>query len=314
MALTRGLVRVLRHTVVGCLRYRVTGLAAEVAFWAILSLPPLVFGLTGAIGLIANRFPIAEITEIRHQALRYAEQFLTPNAVEELIAPTVDEVLGSSRLDIVSIGFLIALWSGSRATAVFVDAMAIMHGLEGQRGIIRTRVLSFGVYVAFLVGTAITLPLVLAGPALTQRILPEFLDWLAALYWPVVLLATTAVLVTVLHLATPIRSFWRAHLPGAVFTMAVWLLGSAALRWALIALTGGASIFGPLAAPIALLAWLYLIAIAVLIGGALNAAVTKVAPGFAGITAREAEHVLEASEEPDDEAEDAEEADKRPQA
>lgn len=295
MARRRGLVRIIRHTIVGCLRYRVTGLAAEVAFWAILSLPPLVFGLTGAIGFIANRFPIAEITEIRHQMLTYAEQFLTPNAVDELIAPTVDEVLGSNRLEVVSIGFLIALWSGSRATAVFVDAMAIMHGLEGARGLIRTRVLSFGVYVAFLVGTAITLPLVLAGPALTQRILPRFLEWLGTLYWPVVLLATTAVLVTVLHLATPIRSFWRAHMPGAVFTMVVWLLGSSALRWVLIALTGGASVFGPLAAPIALLAWLYLIAIAVLIGGALNASVAKVAPEFAGITARQAEQVLEAN-------------------
>src|SRR5204863_387883 len=35
-----------------CLRYRVTGLAAEAGFFALLSLPPLVLGLVGSIGLL----------------------------------------------------------------------------------------------------------------------------------------------------------------------------------------------------------------------------------------------------------------------
>ena len=40
--------RVVAHTFAACLHYRVTGLAAEAAFFAILSLPPLIFGLAGA--------------------------------------------------------------------------------------------------------------------------------------------------------------------------------------------------------------------------------------------------------------------------
>ncbi len=40
----------LKDTVDSCLRYRVTGLAAEAAFFAILSLPPLIFGLAGSVG------------------------------------------------------------------------------------------------------------------------------------------------------------------------------------------------------------------------------------------------------------------------
>ena len=46
--------RVLAQTLAACLRYRVTGLAAEAAFFAILSLPPLIFGLAGSIGFIAS--------------------------------------------------------------------------------------------------------------------------------------------------------------------------------------------------------------------------------------------------------------------
>ena len=50
------------------------------------------------------------------------------------------------------------------------------------------------------------------------------------------------------------------------------------VRWIIARAVGGASIYGPLAAPIVLLIWLYVLAIAVLIGAALNAAVETVWP------------------------------------
>lgn len=292
--------RVLWDTVGALLRYRVTGLAAEVAFFTLLSLPPLIFGLTGAIGFVARRFSLAETEEFRSQALTYAERFLTPDTVEQLIAPTLDEVLGSSRVDIVSIGFLVAVWSGSRAMAVFADTITIMFGLAGARSIVRTRILSFGVYLAFLIGGAILIPLVMVGPGMIRRLLPEQLSDFSLLYWPVVLIASIAVLMLLFHFATPVRHHWRAHLPGAALTIILWLIGSAVLRWALITLTGGTSIFGPLATPIALLAWLYLIAFAALSGASLNAAITKEAPRWAGITDSQAEHLLEDIEDDDE--------------
>lgn len=295
----RALGRILWHTVTACLRYRVTGLAAEVAFFAILSLPPLIFGLAGAVGVIAARVPVTTIEGFRAQILHYASRFITPDAVQQIIAPTLDDVLGQPRFEIVSLGFLVALWSGSRAMAVFVDTITIMYGLAGERGIVRTRILSFGVYVAFLVGGAITLPLVVAGPELVERVLPAVLDWLGEAYWPVVLFASVLVLGSLLYLSTPVRNRWRAHLPGAILAVLIWVLGSWGLRWAILLISGSTSIFGPLAAPIALLAWLYLVAFAVLVGGALNAAVAKVTPRFAGITPQQADHLLERDEDPD---------------
>ena len=75
----------------------------------------------------------------------------------------------------ISIGFVLALWSGSRALNVFVDTITIMHGLGGHRGIVKTRALSFVLYVLGLVTGVITLPLVVAGPALVRRPCPS--DW-----------------------------------------------------------------------------------------------------------------------------------------
>jgi membrane protein len=91
-------------------------------------------------------------------------------------------------------------------------------------------------------------------------------------YWPAVVLLSIGFLTTLYHLAVPVRKQWRFGLPGATFTLLLWILGSYFVRWALGFSAGGTSIYGPLAAPIAVLLWLYVLSIAVLIGAALNAA------------------------------------------
>jgi membrane protein len=263
--------RVVVQTFGACLRYRVTGLAAEAAFFALLSLPPLVFGLAGAIGFIAQRFDVTTVAEFRTQVLDLASRLLTPTAVNDVIAPTLDDVLFQGRFEIISIGFVIALWSGSRAVNVVVDTITIMYGLAGQRSILRTRALSFSAYVVFLFAAVILLPLVLAGPALVDRALPDRLGGVAYLYWPVVLVGTVVALAALYHLAVPVRTRWRSELPGAALTMLLWLGGSALLRLVLGLSIGSSSIYGPLAAPIAVLLWLYLISLALLVGAAFNA-------------------------------------------
>jgi membrane protein len=65
------------------------------------------------------------------------------------------------------------------------------------------------------------------------------------------------------------------------------VVGSALLRWVLVGTAhGSTSIYGPLAAPIAVLLWLYLLSIAVLIGAALNAAFDQLWPQSALSSAR----------------------------
>ena len=44
-------------------------------------------------------------------------------------------------------GFLVSVWSGSRALGVVIDTVSIMYGLGGRRGIVRTRALSLVLYV-----------------------------------------------------------------------------------------------------------------------------------------------------------------------
>lgn len=295
-ALRRGWRLVWRLTVAttkACLRYRVTGLAAEAGFFALLSLPPLVLGLVGAIGFIGQQMGASVVSELRAQLRQLTLTFLTADSVSSVILPTFDQVLRGGRADVVSIGFVLSLWSGSRALNVYVDTISIMYGLGGHRGIVRTRALSFSLYVATLLAGVVLFPLVLIGPSWLSRLLTSAnLDRLAALggsnylYWPVVTVVAVSGLTTLYHIATPIRSPWRRDLPGALLALVIWVLASFVLRWTIGESVDGASIYGPLATPIVVLIWLYFLAIAVLIGAALNSVLDGMFPTAARVLAR----------------------------
>jgi membrane protein len=281
--------RIVVATVASSMRYRVTGLAAEAAFFTVLSVPPLIFALAGAIGYLTESFSPDQVEHVRTAILDLASRFLTDTAVDRVIQPTIDDVLKGGRFDVISVGFVLALWSGSRAMHVFVDTITIMHGLSGHRGIVKTRALSFGLYLLAIVTGVVALPLAVAGPQLIHRWLPHRADFLVSFYWPAVLLASIFFLATLYHVSIPVRTRWRMNLPGAAFALGVWLLGGFLLREFLtITAADSRSIYGPLAAPIAVLLWLYILSIAVLVGAALNAAFDAVFPQPATARARSA--------------------------
>ena len=274
-------------TVGTCIRYRVTGLAAEAAFFAVLSIPPLIFALSGAVGYVSERLTDAQIEDVTEAVIDFASRVLIDGAVNRVIVPTLDDVLAGGRFDVISVGFVLALWSGSRALNVFVDTITVMHGLGGHRGIVKTRALSFVLYILGLVTGGITLPLVIAGPDLVDKALPQRLDFLNTLYWPTVVVLCICFLATLYHVSVPVRTNWSFNLPGAIFSLLAWIVGSYVLRWVLtVTAADSRSIYGPLAAPIAVLLWLYLVAIAVLIGAAVNAAFDTVFPQLSTTNAR----------------------------
>jgi len=262
-----------------CMRYRVTGLAAEAAFFAILSVPPLVFAMAGMIGYVSDQFSQADVEQVRQAVIDLSGRVLTEGAVNSVIVPTIDDVLGGGRFDVISLGFILALWSGSRALNVFVDTITIMHGLGGHRGIVKTRALSFVLYILAIITGVLTLPLVVAGPGLVRRALPEGVDVLVQFYWPIVIVLSICFLATLYHVSVPVRTNWSFNLPGATFALLAWIVGSFLLRWVLTETAADSrSIYGPLASPIAVLLWLYLLSLAVLVGAAVNAAFDSVFP------------------------------------
>jgi len=276
--LLRGVWALTRGTVSVCMRYRVTGLASEAGFFALLSLPPLILGMVAGVGFVGNALGADTVGDVQEQIRVYAGEIFASDSIVNTVTSSIDDVLSRGRLDLLSLAFALSLWSGSRVLNVFIDTISIMYGQGGERGIVRTRVLSFSLYTVALVVGAVVLPLVLLGPSLLQQILPAEMEFLLQLYWPVLSLLTLASLASLYHVSTPRRSAWVRDLPGAGLALVIWVAASFVLRVVISLSVGGTSIYGPLAASIVVLIWLYFLAIAVLIGAALNAASRELWP------------------------------------
>lgn len=277
----------LKDTVNSCMEYRVLGLAAEAAFFTLISIPPLLLGLIGSLGYL-DWVGADTVETLRNNVLEASAAVLSDKGVDQLARPLIDDVIKGGEPDVISLGFALALWSGSRAVNVFIDTITVMYGLDGRRGIVRTRVLAFGLYLVALVIGAVALPLMVAGPDAVLRLVPQAQWVVSVFYWPVVLLLSIVFLTTLYHVSVPVRSPWREDIPGALVALVMWVLCSFLLRLYLTSTVEGPTIYGSLAAPVAVLLWIGVSAFAVLVGAAVNAAIDHVWPSVATAAARRA--------------------------
>jgi membrane protein len=265
-------------------RDRVLGLAAEAGFWQLLSLPPLLLTLLGSIGYIGDAIGSNAVNSIRNSLLRGADDLLTDEVVNDVVRPTVDQILTHGRPDVISIGFVLALWTGSTAMATYVNTITIAYGQRDLRSAVRSRLLALRLFLVQVLTGVILLPALVLGPDLLAELLrakrhPVVKVLLELAFWPVVAVLALAVLTSLYHQALPRRRPWRRALPGALFALVGWLIGSYLLRLYVERVFGNELIYGSLAAPAAALLFFYITALAVLLGAELNAALDQRRPG-----------------------------------
>ncbi|MGW7269894.1 YihY/virulence factor BrkB family protein [Streptomyces sp. NPDC054864] len=278
----------LKDTVNSCVEYRILGLAAEAAFFTLLSVPPLLLSLIGLLAYVDRWTGANTIASVENNILEASRTVLSDKGVRQIAEPILEDVMRVGRPDVISIGFLFALWSGSRAVNVFIDTITVMYGLDGARGIVKTRLLAFGLFIVALLIGSVALPLMVAGPDAVVNLVPGSTTVVQILYWPVVTLLSVVFLTTLYHVSVPVRSPWVEDMPGALIALGMWVLGSFLLRIYLTSTVEGPTIYGSLAAPVAVLLWIGVSAFAVLVGAAVNAAIDRVWPSVATAAARAA--------------------------
>ena len=262
---------------------RVLGLAAEAGFWQLLSLPSMLLAVLGVVGYFSGALGPDTVHDLENSIVRGLKHVIVPSGVESTVRPALDRILFGGRADVVSISFIVSLWTGSSAMATYVNTITIAYGLRHHRDAVRSRLLALELYLGFVVSGVVLLPLLVLGPGLVVRLSPK--NWHHALhllvvvgYWPVVVMISLALLATLYHLAVPVRTPWRRALPGAVVGLVVWVVGSTLLRMWLTWAFRSTATYGPLSAPIAVLLFLYLTALAILFGAELNAEFDRLWP------------------------------------
>ena len=279
----RGIRKLALRTVSRAWNDRVLGLSAEAAFWQLLSLPSLFLALLAALGYFSEWAGPDTVDRVQQNLLASFSRAFSAEVVDQLIAPVVQEVLREGRADVISVGFLLALWAGSSATATFVNTITIAYGMRDLRGAVRSRLLALWIYLGSIVVGVIVLPALVLGPALLPELFPkgarETADRVISdAYWPVVMVLLLIGLTSLYHLAPPRRLPWRRGMPGAVLAMVIFLAGSAGLRFYISFIVAQNHAYGTLAAPIAALLFFFLLALGVLLGAELNAEIEQRSP------------------------------------
>jgi membrane protein len=263
---------------------RVLGLASEVAFYALCALPPTLLAILGAAGFVGDALGPDVKQGLVSYVVDSAANFLSPATAQDVVKPTVETVLREGRADVFSIGLLVALWSASSSAYVVLEALIIAYDVEVKRSLLRKRAKAMVFTAVGLVGAAVLLPLLVAGPRLGLALVAPlglasgFTAVWRAIYWPAVVLISVLVLTGLYHYAVPWKTPFLRDLPGALLAVGLWLVASIVLRRYVLWTMASSSVYGSLGAPIVLLTWLYLTALAVLIGAELNAEIEKMWP------------------------------------
>ena len=250
--------------------------SAQAAFWCALSLPPLLLGMLGSLAYIAPLFGPETLTTIQDQLIGTAGRFFSPNVVDEIIAPTVRDIVRGARGEVVSVGFVISLWAGSSAISAFVDSITEAHDQTPLRHPVRQRFYALGLYVVMLIGAIVMAPLIALGPRKIAAWLPDSWDNVLAFgYYPVLFLALIVAMTILYRVSLPKPLPSHRLLLGSVLATVVFLLATFGLRFYLTWITATGYTYGALATPIAFLLFAFFLGFAIMLGAELNAAIQE---------------------------------------
>ncbi len=257
--------------------------SAAAAFWQMLSLAPLLLGLLGCLGYVGGWFGPDTVHIVESKIITFSRNLFSSTVVDDLIAPTVRDVLRRGRGAVVSIGFVLSLWAGSSAMATFVDSIVDAHNQQDARNPVWQRIFALLLYVGFLIVSVFVLPLVAVGPVLIGRALPESwrepgLRLLDSFYYPgtglLLIIGLTTLYKFALHRSLP----WHRLFGGALVAGAFFMTASVILRRYLAWVTRSGISYGALSTPIAFLLFTYFLAFAVILGAEFNATVQEFWP------------------------------------
>ncbi|GAA0540995.1 hypothetical protein GCM10011581_37670 [Saccharopolyspora subtropica] len=264
--------------------------SAAAAFWQTLSMPPLLLGLLGSVGFLGDWFGPEVVDAVHDKILAFSRTVFTANVVDQIIGPTVADILTRGRSEIVSLGFLLSLWAGSSALASLVDSITLAYNQYLVRNSVWQRIFALLLYLVCLVLAVVGLPIIAIGPDWLVSFFPrdyqDDIAWLIqAFYYPAAAIGLVLALATLYKVSLPRKLPWHRGLPGALLAMVIFLCASIGLRVYLTWVTSTGYTYGALATPIWFLLFAFFIGLAIIMGAQFNNAIQEMYP--AKMTRRE---------------------------
>jgi membrane protein len=276
----RLLVRVVREM----LDAQLSGQCAQLAFFFLLSLLPLLLFLSTLLGYLAG----GPESRLHHVLFLYLGRIFPSTEVTAFVQNTLRQVVagrGGLRL---SLSLLAALWVASDGMLAAGRTLTSVASLEERRPWWQRRLVAVALTIAFAVIVVCALTVLFVGHSIGVALAdafgnrPAFLLIWHVLRWPVALVFVVLSFDAIYNFAPDwgprARRPWGS--PGAVVGVAVWVVVSFGFHLYLAEVRSYALTYGSLAVVIVLMLWFYLTGFAILVGGEINAVIARHVPAL----------------------------------
>lgn len=250
---------------------RVLGQAAQLSFYFLLALFPLLLFLTSLLGLVLQS------DAALHDLLNNYFSTVLPGSVSSLVQGTLEEVTQSSNGGKLSFGLVFSLWAASTGVVAIIDALNIAYEVKEFRPWWKRRLVAVALTIGFVVLIISALALMIYGGRLIHWAMGESAvgpaverAWRAG-EW-ILLIGLVLMAFNILYVFGPNvkRGEWHWIMPGTVVGVVLWLAASFGFKMYLSFADRYSVTYGSIGTVIVLLLWLYLTGAALLLGGEVN--------------------------------------------
>jgi membrane protein len=256
----------------------VFGRAAQLAYYFLLALFPLLLFLTSVIGIL-----LGSGTGVRHSLFAYLSRVL-PGSASDLVDSTMYEVSAASGGGKLTFGLLAALWAASNGMGAITNALNAAYNVKESRPWWKQRLTAIALTLVLSILIISALVLVLYGGKIANQIAITYgfggaftFGW-KFLQWPLVLGFMLLSFSLIYYLAPDVfEQKWVWITPGSMIGVALWLLVSFGFKLYLHFFDSYSKTYGTLGAVIILMLWLYFTGAAILIGGEVNSEIENAA-------------------------------------
>lgn len=247
------------------------GRAAQLSYYFLLALFPLLLFLINVVGYLAQ-----EGTTFRNKLISYLAAVMPSSAVA-LVRTTLDEISASSGTGKLSLGLLAALWAASNGMGAISQTLNVAYDVKETRPWWKVRLISVCLTASLSVLIIAALVIVLYGGKIGVALAASygfsnvFTSVWKAVQWPIALVFVLITFNLIYNFAPNLSPRARSWItPGAFVGVGLWLVISFAFRIYLGFFNSYSVTYGSVGALIVLMLWFYLTGVAILIGGEVN--------------------------------------------
>lgn len=253
------------------------GSSAELAYYFLLSLFPLLLFLVALFGYVME-----ESVELRRELFDYLRRVIPTGDTLGLVRNTLQEIIAARGLK-ASLGLVFSLWAASQGVAGVGRVLDTAYEVKTKRPFWWAQIIAVGLTIVFALLTVTALVLLFYGTQIANLLAQRFrygeaftAAW-QILQWPVILLFLLIAFEVVYNFAPSDLGRRPLHWtsPGAVAAMVLWIAASFGFRAYLARFNLYTWAYGSLGVVIILMLWFYLTGFAILVGGEINAEILK---------------------------------------